>query len=161
MSGARGWLRAAAIVLAAFALGHTLGTMSPRVTHGPPEAAVFAAMRGFRFPVMGFTRSYWDFFRGFAITIGVLQAIVAVVAWQAGTLALRDPRAARPLAFTVLVACVALMLLSVKFFFAAPIAMAAAASAASAIAVWQLARADANDSRRQSADPDATVTARP
>lgn len=159
MRSARGWLRVAAVILAGFAVGHTLGTMSPRVTHGPPEAAVFAAMQGFRFPVMGFTRSYWDFFRGFAITIGVLQAIVAVVAWQAGTLALRDPRAARPLAFTVLVACVALMLLSVKFFFAAPIAMAAAAAAASAIAAWQLGRADANASRPTSVDPDATFAA--
>ena len=144
MKVARGWLRAAAAVLAIFAIGHTLGTASPRVTQGPREATVFAAMQGFRFPVMGFTRSYWDFYRGFAITVGVLQAIVAIVAWQAGTLAARDPRAARPLAVTVLAACIALMFLSAQFFFAAPIVVAAAAAAAAATAVWQLGRVEAS-----------------
>jgi len=47
------WLRALAILLAVFAVGHTLGTAAPKVTRGPGEAVVFAAMQDFRFPVMG------------------------------------------------------------------------------------------------------------
>jgi hypothetical protein len=42
---ARGWLRATAVVLALFALGHTLGTAAARVTRGATEGAVFAAMQ--------------------------------------------------------------------------------------------------------------------
>jgi hypothetical protein len=134
---ARAWLRAAAVVLALFALGHTLGTASPQVTRGAQEALVFAAMKGFHFPVMGFTRNYWDFYRGFAITISVLQLALAVVAWQTASLAGRDPRAALPLAWTVLGAGVGLTIVSVEFFFGAPIVMAAVASACAAVGVWR------------------------
>lgn len=137
---ARAWLRATAVVLGLFALGHTLGTVAPRVTRGASEAAVFAAMQGFRFPVMGFTRSYWDFYRGFAITISVLQVVLAVVAWQTATLAGRDPRAAMPLAGTVVAACLGLTIVSGAFFFGAPIAMAAAASGCAMVALWCLFR---------------------
>jgi len=137
---ARRWLRATAVILAFFALGHTLGTAVPRVTHGAEEAAVFRAMQGFRFPVMGFTRSYWEFYRGFAITISVLQAALAIVAWQTATLAGREPRAALPLATTVLVTCLALTFVSLAFFFYGPIVTAAAASACAAAGVWCLRR---------------------
>jgi succinate dehydrogenase hydrophobic anchor subunit len=139
-SRARLWMRATAVILAFFAVGHTLGTAAPRVTHGAEEAALFRAMQGFRFPVMGFTRSYWEFYRGFAITISVLQVALAIVAWQTATLAGREPRAAIPLATTVLVTCLALTVVSLAFFFYGPIATAAAASACAAAGVWSLRR---------------------
>ena len=136
MTSARSWLRATAVVLALFALGHTLGTASPKVMRGAPEAALFAAMQNFQFPVMGFTRSYWDFYRGFAITIGILQAALAVFAWQTGTLAARDPDGARPFALTVLAACIGLTIMSVLFFFTVPIVMAGVTVLTAAVAVW-------------------------
>jgi hypothetical protein len=139
-SRARLWLRATAVILALFAIGHTLGTAAPRAAHGAEEAAVFRAMQSFRFPVMGFTRSYWEFYRGFAITIGVLQVALAIVAWQTATIAGREPRAAVPLATTVLVTCVGLLIASLVFFFSGPIAMAAAASACAAAGLWCLRR---------------------
>ena len=139
-SNARLWLRATAVILALFALGHTLGTAAPHVSRGAEEAAVFRAMQGFRFPVMGFTRSYWEFYRGFAITISVLQVGLAIVAWQTATVAGREPRAAVPLATTVLATCVGLLIASLVFFFSGPIAMAAAASACAAAGLWCLRR---------------------
>jgi succinate dehydrogenase hydrophobic anchor subunit len=139
-SHARLWLRATAVILALFALGHTLGTAAPHVSRGAEEAAVFRAMQGFRFPVMGFTRSYWEFYRGFAITISVLQVALAIVAWQTATVAGREPRAAVPLATTVLATCVGLLIASLVFFFSGPIAMAAAASACAAAWLWCLRR---------------------
>lgn len=63
------WFRGLAALLAVFAAGHTLGTAAPHVTRGAREAALFDAMQSFRFPVMGFNRTYWEFYRGFAITI--------------------------------------------------------------------------------------------
>jgi succinate dehydrogenase hydrophobic anchor subunit len=139
-SHARLWLRASAVILALFTVGHTMGTAVPRVTHGAEEAAVFRAMQGFRVPIMGFTRSYWEFYRGFAITISVLQAALAIVAWQTATIAGREPRAAVPLATTVLVSCVGLTVVSLAFFFSGPIVMAAAASVCAAAGLWCLTR---------------------
>ena len=141
-SRARLWLRATAVILAFFAVGHTMGTAVPRVTHGAEEAAVFRAMQGFRFPVMGFMRSYWEFYRGFAITIGVLQFAFAIVAWQTATIAGREPRAAVPLTVTVLVTCLALTVVSLAFFFYGPIVTATAASACTATGLWYLRRGE-------------------
>ena len=114
------WFRALAVVLAFFTLGHTVGTRHA-ITNDPQEAAVVNAMQGFRVPVMGFHRTYWEFFRGFSVTITIMLATLMVIAWQLGTLSRRDPRAALPLAVTVLIACVAQAIVSVVYFFTAPI----------------------------------------
>lgn len=137
---APGWLRAQAGVLALFAAGHTLGTAAPRVTRGAAESALFRAMQSYRFPVMGFDRSYWDFYRGFAITISVLMLVMAVVAWQAGAVAARSPRQALPLAVTLLLGCAGLVAVSLRFFFAAPVLFSAAAALCALVAAALLAR---------------------
>jgi hypothetical protein len=129
------WLRALAVVLALFALGHTLGTAAPHVTRGSREALVFAGMQGFRFPVMGFERSYWDFYRGFALTISVLQAVMAAVAWQLAAVSRVNARVALPIAVTLLAGCVGLVVLSWTFFFAPPIVFSAVAAGCAARAV--------------------------
>jgi len=115
------WLRVLAVVLGLFALGHTVGTAAPKVTRGVRERIVFSAMQGYQFPVMGFDRSYWDFYRGFALTISVLMVVMAVVAWQLAEVSRRNPRAALPMAVTLLVGSVGLLVLGLEFFFAAPI----------------------------------------
>lgn len=114
------WFRALAVVLALFSAGHTIGTI-PRITRGAQEEALFTAMQGFRFPIMGFTRSYWDFYRGFSLTITVDLAALAVIAWQLGTISREEPRRAIPIGVTLLMACVATLLLSGKYFFGGPI----------------------------------------
>jgi hypothetical protein len=134
------WLRALAVLLALFAVGHTLGTAAPTVTRGPQEAAVFSAMQGFRFPVMGFQRTYWDFHRGFALIITVQLLVMAVIAWQLGTISKQSRRLARPMAITLLVGCLGLLALSWLFFFAAPIATSALCVVCSGVAVASLAK---------------------
>lgn len=134
------WTRTLAGILALFALGHTLGTAVPKVTRGAAEAATFAAMQRFRFPVMGYERTYWEFYRGFALSISVLLAAMAVVAWQLATIAERDPRRALPMAVTLAVACAAQLAISRAFFFGAPIVMSLAALVISAVVVALLTR---------------------
>ena len=134
------WLRILAILLVIFAVGHTLGTAAPKATHGPEEAAVFAAMQGFRFHIMGFDRTYWDFFRGFALIITVLLLIMAAIAWQLGTISKRSRRIALPMGVTLLIGCVGLLILSWLFFFAAPIATSAMCVVCATIAVILLAK---------------------
>lgn len=113
------WFRALAVVLALFTLGHTVGTRQA-VTNSPQEAAVISAMQGYRVPVMGFLRTYWEFYRGFSISISVLLAILMVLAWQVGTLARRNPREAIPLGVTLLLACVGQAIICFIYFFTAP-----------------------------------------
>ena len=94
------WYRALAVILAIFTLGHTLGTRHA-ITTAPGEAVVIAGMQGYRVPVMGFLRTYWEFYRGFSISISVLLATLTVIAWQLATMSRRNPREALPLAVTV------------------------------------------------------------
>jgi len=115
------WLRALAILLAVFAVGHTLGTAAPKVTRGPGEAVVFAAMQDFRFPVMGFERTYWEFYRGFALIISLQLLLMMAFAWQVGTISRHSRRLALPLAITLQLGCVGLAILGWMFFFGAPI----------------------------------------
>ena len=114
------WLRALALVLALFTLGHTIGNI-PRITRGEQEASVVAAMQGFRFPIMGFTRSYWDFYQGFSLTITALLAVLMLIAWQAAGIADKSYQSALPFAVSLLVACAALGVISWHYFFAGPV----------------------------------------
>ncbi|GAC1477577.1 MAG: hypothetical protein NVS1B4_20440 [Gemmatimonadaceae bacterium] len=129
------WLRALAIILALFAGGHTLGTAIPRVTRGPQEAAVFDAMQSFRFPVMGFDRTHWDFYRGFALIISAQLLVMVALAWQLSALSRRSPQGALPMAITLQLGCVSLLILSYFFFFGGPIVMSLLAVACASVAV--------------------------
>ena len=133
------WFRALAIVLGFFTLGHTVGTRHA-ITTAPREAAVIAAMQSYRVPVMGFERTYWEFYRGFSVSISVLLATLMVIAWQLGTLSRRDPRGALPLAITVLVVCAAQLVVSFAYFFTAPIITCLVAVVCAAVGTALLAR---------------------
>jgi hypothetical protein len=139
------WLRALAVLLAFFAVGHTLGTAVPGVTGGPQEAAVFAAMQDFRFPIMGFNRTHWDFYRGFALVISLLYLLMAAIAWQLGATSKQSRRLALPMAITLQLGCVGLLILSWMFFFLIPIVTAALAVICSTVAVTLLARKPITD----------------
>ena len=133
------WYRALAVILALFTLGHTVGTIHA-VTTAPEEAAVIAAMQGYQVPVMGFLRTYWEFYRGFSLSITVLLAALAVIAWQLATLSRRNQREALPLGVTVLLACVGQAILSFLYFFTAPIVMSLAAVVCAGMAFALVAR---------------------
>ncbi|HEV8434202.1 MAG TPA: hypothetical protein VGR95_12375 [Thermoanaerobaculia bacterium] len=119
------FLKILSVILFIFALGHTLGTSAPQVRRGPAEAAVFSAMQSYRFPVMGFTRSYWDFYRGLAITVGILMFALAAIAWQLALIAQRHGSAALPIAITVLLACTGMLVIAFEFLFTIPIVFSA------------------------------------
>ena len=135
------WLKIESVVLAIFTAGHTLGTAAPRVRRGPDEAAVFAAMKGFHFPIMGFDRSYWHFYRGFALSISVLMLVMAVAAWQLAAISRSNARAALPMAITLQAGCAGLLIVGCLFFFGAPILFSAIAFLCASAAVLSLARA--------------------
>src|SRR5689334_8086881 len=76
--------RIAAVLLALFAILHTIG-----FRQNVPEwhaGAVTDAMRATRFDAQGVTRSYWDFFSAFGLSVTVFLVFAAVLAWQLGGL---------------------------------------------------------------------------
>jgi hypothetical protein len=133
------WFRALAVILAIFTLGHTVGTWHA-VTAAPEEAAVISAMQSYRLPVMGFMRSYGDFYRGFSVTITVLLIVLTVIAWQLGSMSRRSPEAALPISITLLIGCVANAVVAWNYFFAAPMLMSAATVVCAGVAVALLKR---------------------
>lgn len=139
MKRAHVWFRALSVVLAIFTLGHTGGTRHS-ITNGLAENTVITAMQNVQVPVMGFTRSYWEFYRGFSVTISVLLAALAVFAWQLGNLSRRNPAATLPLAITLLGSCVATAVVCFVYFFTAPMFLSTLAVIFCAIGVRLVAR---------------------
>jgi hypothetical protein len=120
-------LRIASIVSLVLAAGHTLGGMQ---SWSPPgETAVLQAMRSFRFDAGGVSRTYWDFYIGFGLSISVFLLAQAVVLWQLATLAKRDLVQVRPILVVFLIAVIANAVLSWKFFFPVPLVLAIAIAA--------------------------------
>ncbi len=129
------WLRAAAVLLALFFLGHTAAVLLPAKSSGPQEDAVLQAMKGFHFDAMGRDRTIWDFWQGFNFFTSVALAILVVLTWQLAGLARQDPARARPFALSLGIGLAAMAWVCWRFFFVAP-AGTSTLAAACAFAAW-------------------------
>jgi len=122
------WLRIAAILSALYAAAHTAGRPWTPLA-GPTEQPVIDAMQGIHFVVFGVTRSYWDFYQGFGLSISALLLVQAVLLWQCAAIAAAGGGGAlRPLIATLLAGFLVNALLVAKFVFAPPLIFAAAIS---------------------------------
>ena len=115
-------LRLSAAFVAVFALGHTVGMLGAGEAKGLGEAAVLAAMRAYHFDMMGTSRTYWEFFLGANWFMSASALLLVVLLWQAAGLAQRHGASMRPLVVTLALGCAAYAVLSVVYFFAAPVA---------------------------------------
>jgi hypothetical protein len=118
------WFRATAALFVFFALSHTIGFLQPPVPDSP-TAPVYSAMRQVHAPIMGFMRSYLDFYRGFGLSVTVEFLVLGLIAWQLASLSVRQPRAALPLAVTLLIGSIGTVVVSFVYFFAAPMVVSA------------------------------------
>jgi len=114
------WLRIAAALQALGVVGHNLETLSTRPQHGPAEQAVFDAMRGFQFEIMGSTRSTWDFYRGYQFSTTVTFVLIAALLWMLSNMSRRAPQEAKPFVVALLLAQVCNVVIAFEFFFAGP-----------------------------------------
>jgi hypothetical protein len=122
-------LRIAAIVYAFYAAGHTYGAMYKDLhSGGPLKQAVFSAMRSYTAQVQGFTRSYWDFYKGFGFIATWALVLFAILSWQLASLARTSPTAARPLVLTLFLVSIPMTILAWTNFFAAPGILSTAAT---------------------------------
>ena len=112
-----------AVVLFLQATGHTLGGVIFYRPHTPAEAGVIAAMQSSQVVLMGVTRSLWDFYYGWGLAVGALAYVLAGVAWATGRLSRQPDAKIGPLAALIVAACLAQILLCVRYFFALPAAL--------------------------------------
>ena len=136
------WLRIAAVLQALGTVGHNLVTLSTKPTHGAQEQAVFDAMRGFQFDIMGLTRSTWDFYRGYQFSTTVTFVLMAVLLWMLSNMSRGAPREAGPLVLAILIAQIFNIVIGWEFFFAGPGVVGGLIALCLAMAAVGLYRAD-------------------
>src|ERR1041385_2756135 len=74
--------RIAAVLILLFDLGHTVGFP----WSDPAWGVDLGPMRSSHFRVLGFSRTYWDFYVGFGLIESVFLLLAAILAWQLGSL---------------------------------------------------------------------------
>ena len=92
------------------------------------------AMKSHSFEVMGFKRTYWDFYFGFGLIISGFVLVQTIVLWQLGSLAKTDAVRVRPIIASFLIAFIVNALLAWKYFIAVPVVMTVAISVCLALA---------------------------
>ena len=116
-------LRIAAVLMFLYFVGHTSGApWTPG--EAAADIAVVDAMKSGHFPVIGVSRSYWDFYFGFGLIISVMQLFQAIFLWQLGTLAKTDAARLRPIIAVFFASLVINAILSWMYFFAIPVVTA-------------------------------------
>jgi hypothetical protein len=111
--------RIAAVLVLLFDLGHTLGFRQVDPTWGVDT--LLSSMRSTHFDILGFSRTYWDFYVGFGLFVTVFLLLAAVLAWQLGGLPAETLALMRVTVWAFAVCFAAITVLSWRYFFTIPI----------------------------------------
>ena len=116
------WLRAAALITALQCVGHFVGRpWTPG--HDVLSAGVVAAMKAHELQVMGFDRSYFDFYVGFGMALGIFLAAQATLLWMLAGFAATDPTRARPVIAVFFAANLSITAMNAVYLFTVPLVM--------------------------------------
>jgi hypothetical protein len=126
--------RIASVLLFLFALGHSVGFRQ----HDPKWGveSVLGLMQSVHFNVQGFNRTYWDIFVGAGFFVSVFLLFSAVLAWQLSGLPAETLARMRGTAWAFALCFVAVTILTVRYFFLAPIIFTAAITLCLLAAAW-------------------------
>ena len=130
--------RIAAVLLVLFALGHTLGFRETDPAWGVD--ALVGSMRSIHFDVLGFSRTYWDFFVAAGLSVGVFYLFAAVLAWQLGGLPADTLAGLRTTAWALALGFGAIMVVSWTYLFIIPIVFSTLITVCLTAAAWLSAR---------------------
>ena len=130
--------RIAAVLLLLFAAGHTLGFQQADPKWGVD--ALLASMRSIHFDVLGFNRSYWDFFVAAGYSVGVFYLFAAILAWQMGSLPAAVSASMRVTAWAFALCFAAITVLSCAFLFIVPIVFSSLITLCLTAAAWMSTR---------------------
>src|SRR5881227_97343 len=93
-------------------------------------------MRSIHFDVLGFNRSYWDFFLAAGFSVGVLYLFAAIFAWQLGRLPVATLALMRGATWAFALSFAAITAVSWRYLFAIPIAFSLAITVCLTAAAW-------------------------
>lgn len=114
------FLRIASGLTLIHAVLHTIGGVFGKPAPGVQEATVLV-MKANQFPLMGFTRSFWDFYLGMGLGVSIFLTVEALVFWQLGSLAKSHARELRPILATFAAGYLVFAVNSYRFFFLGPV----------------------------------------
>ncbi|HEY1090940.1 MAG TPA: hypothetical protein VGE47_07610 [Burkholderiaceae bacterium] len=124
--------RIAAVLILLLDLGHSAGCPWSEAEWGVDLQLIQAS----HFNVLGFSRSYWDFYVGFGLSISVFLLFTALLAWQLGNLSAKSLPMLRTTAWALVLCFAGLTALNWIYFFTIPIAFTTAITVVLAAAAW-------------------------
>src|ERR1700719_3971559 len=124
--------RIAAVLLLLFEAGHTAGFP----WSDPAWGVDLGSMQSTHFHIMGFSRTYWDFYVGFGLFVSVFFLLAVVLAWQLGGLPPESLARMRVTAWTFALCFAAISVLAWKYFFIIPIVFSIAVTLCLTAAAW-------------------------
>jgi hypothetical protein len=116
------WLRVAAVLTLLHGVLHEVNDFFGKPEPGAQMTAL-TAMKLNSFVLMGQTRTFWDFYRGFSYLGGISLIVEAIVFWQLASLAQRNVPALWPIMATFAASFVATSLIAYKFLIPPPAIM--------------------------------------
>lgn len=114
------YLRIASVLTLIHAVLHTIGGVFGQPARGV-QAATVLVMKTNQFPLMGFTRSFWDFYIGMGLAVSIFLTVEALVFWQLAALAKTKARELRPILTTFAAGYLVFAVDSYRFFFLGPV----------------------------------------
>src|SRR5262245_53255494 len=129
--------RIAAVLILLFDVGHSVGYP----WSDPSWGVDLRTIQSSHFKVVGFTRTYWDFYVGFGLFVSVFLLLAAILAWQLSSLPAETLRRLRITTWSLAVCFAAVTVLSWMYFFAIPIAFSGVITVCLLIGAWRSARA--------------------
>jgi len=126
--------RIAAVLLLLFAAGHTLGFSQADPSWNVGD--LVRSMKSTHFDVLGFNRTYWDFFLAAGFSVGVFYLFAALLAWQLGSCSAEILEKMRLVRWAFAMCLAAIAGLSWCYLFVIPIVLSTAVTACLIAAAW-------------------------
>jgi len=128
--------RIAAVLMLLFDVGHTAGFP----WSDPKWGVDLGSMRSIHFDILGFSRTYWDFYLGFGLFVTVFLLLAVVLAWQLGGLPAETLAMMRGVTWALSLCFAAITVLSWRYFFIVPIVFSIVITMCLVAAAWRSAK---------------------
>jgi hypothetical protein len=128
--------RIAAVLLLLLDAGHTSGFP----WSDPKWGVDLGSMRSTHFYIMGFSRTYWDFYLGFGLFVSVFLLLAVVLAWQLGSLPPESLALLRGTTWAFALCFAAITVVSWRYLFILPIAFSIVTTFCLTAAAWLAAK---------------------
>lgn len=114
------YLRAASVLTFLCGAAHTFGAVINKPDAGAMQAAA-TAMQSSPFDALGHSRTYWDFFTGYGLSISITFLVQAIIFWQLAAIAKTHAYRVRGIVFVFCLGYAGWAVMAWRYFFAPPL----------------------------------------